>query len=228
MVKNDINNCKQASTPFNLLKERGCSEHDVTEQRNQHFFPFYLFTSANVRDLVPEYQKCSICGCGLEMNQAGYFSAYWVFYNSTDVRIICSKNELPENIWDFDHQRWGNRQPLVLPEYLAEKEPYKAIFNFTLGKKNHYRLKSYKAITMQQARDMHLTSECHGCSNYATIDGHKWSILQEGLSLKIFRDEEVAPRKFKEHVYGKWSTEVCLTALNEILKYNNQEQLSLF
>lgn len=219
---------KQVYIPFDLLNKRGCFEHEVTKQENHHFFPFYHFASANVRELVPEHQKCSVCGCNLAMNQAGYFSAYWVFYNSTDVRIICSKNELPENIWNFFCQRWGNNQALVLPEHLAEKEPYRAIFNFTLSLASRFMLKSYKSITLKQARDMWLTEDYHNHSHYAVIDGYTWSIEQKSLSIKIYRNEMIDPRTFKEYVYGKWSTEVCLTALNEILKYNNQEQLSLF
>lgn len=197
-------------TALEYLRNRDM--YDVTNKANHKFFPFYFFTSANVTDL--DEPHCSVCGEHLATNYAGYFSAYWLFESSDNVRICCSRKELPAGSWEFYNQRWGNSEPIKLPDHMKGREPYEVIMTKILTGSNLYRLKSYRHVTYDDLNNMFIPSLSGG--SYG--DG-LW-VKEEYLKIKITsRDNKVI---------HSFSQAAIVAAINEILQYNNNTQLSLF
>ena len=129
-------------------------EH-VLNPEYQKLFPFHYFQNFKIRQ--GERPCCDYCG--ESFNNAGngmYFTAYIVWESADDIRLCCSIRNCRKHkgiLYDFHEQKFGNPEPIVLPDHLAQCEMYFAVFQVfcKMYKSTPYRLVNYLDTGLDKA-----------------------------------------------------------------------------
>lgn len=197
---------------------------------NQKLFPFYFMTNfyVNLQSKVnPErYTKCPelVCDyCGEVVNypnNGAYWTAYVVLESSVVIKNICNpyhcKNR-PAGLMDYQHQLYGVREPLQLPERFHKSNAHCLIFSKLCRFSRGFWLKACThGINLNDYKER-LAFIGGGTLDFPGFDG--WYDLSAS-GIKLMDND------FK--VVLKLSPPEIVKVINEIIRNQREEQLMLW
>jgi len=201
------------------------------KKENQKLYPFYFLTNfyCNVQDVndANNYIKvpdlfCDYCGENVtEGGNGSYFTAFVVIDGSGELKNICRPNRCPnkpDNLMDFQDQKYGIREPLCFPEMFKDSKAHQIVFSKLCSNWKGYYLKSkLNGITLEDFHDkFHTIMEG---SNYCFpgFNGYCERVTSE---LKLMDNDH--------KIVLKLSNSQIVKIINEIILAQREEQLVLW
>lgn len=200
--------------------------NEAMNPENQHFFPFYFYSTFYMKKEAGEKLKCETCGEIDEGNGLGYYDGVVLVAKKGAIPtyFCCIKcllrSALPVEVWSYANQRHGQPKPLELPEN-ANVEMRGVWQMWFGGCENRYRIMKHKQVDWNEFKETCHVSEAGGC----TFEGPEgdllwWEDQKLRLSKTIMRDDSDAVFTLTQPAIVK--------IVNEMLYNMRFKQLSLF
>lgn len=201
------------------LQSQGFERKEVFNPKNHVMYPFKWFSNFNANVEITDkrgYGKgcikmpslvCDHCGCEIDGNVGGYFTAYLLFNSFDDIRVVCCGRLM---VPDFFDQQFGYPNPVTFPSHMEGSIDHVLAWDM-IGQRNKYRLNAYlgKEVTMNDINEW-FHSEGFGDGGFSSRGIYTGWVSYKQWKVVMMDDKTGKPAR-------KWTANDLIKSLNEIL-----------